>query len=408
MDNRYDVVITGARVAGASLAVLLGKLGKKVLLIDKAPFPSDTLSTHYMSHTGYLEELGILDKLLAGGLRKVDRMRTHIGSSYIDGPRSAYTVIPKRDRLDMLLIERTFLYEGVTFLSETAVREVLWDQDRMVGVRIKGKGREKEVYGDLIVGADGKHSTIARQAGAEVYHDTPSLRPVLYGYFEGIPPLETPTTEIFLHEGRIGFLFPMEQGRDCIGLEVHPDEFKTMMKDSPEAFVRMYKQLYGMEKRLENARLQGSIIGTSGVPNFFRKPYGNGWALIGDAGHSKDPSTGLGINDAFMQAFLLADACMRIDAGDDREVVMEAFQKKRDEHLFPGFQLTLDYIHSLKRFSKNELALFQAMAANPMVWNKVAPKLGDYLREGTRDFPLLYHSVEMEAEAFGYDKDSSP
>lgn len=397
--KQYDVIIVGARVSGSSLAILLGQQGKNVLLMDKAVFPSDTLSTHHMSHVNYLAELGVLEEVEATGLRKIERMRTHIGESFVEGPRSAYTIIPKRDHLDHVLLEKAKQQPMVEVQEQTAAKELLWENDRVVGVVAKGRyGQESKVKADWVVGADGKHSNIAHWARAEEYESHKPLRPVLYGYYEGIDPLPKPTTEIFLHEGRIGFLFPMEEGRDCLGLEIHPEEFKSMMKQPEESFEEMYRTLYGMDERMAGAILKGKIIGTPGMPNHFRQAYGHGWALIGDAGHSKDPSTGLGINDAFMQSFLLAEALEQ----EDQVAALEAFQQKRDEQLMPGFQLTLDYVQSLRKWTTNEVALFQAMAANPMVWNKLVPNLADHLKEEGKDIPLLHGSVRMEAESFGY------
>ncbi|WP_079477826.1 NAD(P)/FAD-dependent oxidoreductase [Halobacillus salinus] len=399
--KQYDVVIVGARVAGSSLAIRLGQQGKSVLLIDKASFPSDTLSTHHMSHTDYLEQLGVLEEVEATGLRKIERMRTYIGSAFVEGPRPNYTIIPRRDHLDYVLLQKAMQYDGVEVREQHSVKSLLWDDGHVVGVEMENKkGQQEQVHSSWVVGADGKHSNIAKWLNASEYETHEPLRPVLYGYYRGIEPLSKPTTEIFLHEGRIGFYFPMEEGRDCLGLEIHPSEFKEMMKDPKAQFEAMYKELYDMERRMEGAELEGKIIGTKGMPNHFREAYGPGWALVGDAGHSKDPSTGLGINDAFMQSFLLAEAL----TSEDVEGALEAFRVKRDEQLLPGFQLTIDYIKSLREWTMNEVALFQTMAANPMVWNKLVPRLADHLKEDTKEMPLLYGSVLMEAESFGYQE----
>ncbi|MBH0230460.1 NAD(P)/FAD-dependent oxidoreductase [Halobacillus yeomjeoni] len=406
MNERFDVIIVGARVAGSSLAILLGDLGKKVLLIDKATFPSDTLSTHFMSHVDYLRKLGVLEEIEALGLRKVTRMRTYIGDSFVEGPRPSYTVIPKRDDLDHILLQRASSFPNVTVKEGVSVRNLIRKEGIVAGVVTEDRrGYKETIKSDLVVGADGKNSNVAHWTGAEEYEKVQPLRPVVYGYYEGVQPLKKPATEIFLHEGRIGFVFPMEEGRDCLGMEVHPEEFKPIMKNPTYEFEEMYRTLYGMDERLQGAQLQGKIIGTPGMPNFFRKAYGDGWVLVGDAGHSKDPSTGLGINDAFLQSFLLAEAIQRNDEGDSWQEVMDAFQKQRDEQLFPGFQLTLDYINSLKAFKRNEVALFQSIAANPMVWNKIVPSIGGLLKKESEEIPLLYQSVEMEAQSFGFNSD---
>lgn len=406
MGKRYDVIIVGARVAGASLAILLGKMGKSVLLIDKTKFPSDTLSTHYMSHVDYLRKLGILEEIEGAGLRKVSRMRTYIGSSFIEGPRTSYTIIPKRDLLDDVLINKALQHKSVSLREECFVRDLIWDGNQVTGVAIEDRNGNKDTLkSDIVVGADGKNSNIAHWVGALEYQKQKPLRPVVYGYYENVEPLIEPTTEIFLNQGRIGFLFPMEKGRDCLGIELQPKEFKTVMKSPEENFEKMFRQLYGMDDRMKEATLQGKIIGTPGMPNFFRQAYGEGWTLIGDAGHSKDPSTGLGINDAFLQSFLLAEAIRLFDEGKSWSEVMNSYEQKRNEHLMPGFQLTLDYIQSMRSWTKNEESLFQAIAANPMVWNKIVPSISEHLKNETRKQPLLYKSVEMDAQSFGFNSD---
>ncbi|WP_163527569.1 NAD(P)/FAD-dependent oxidoreductase [Halobacillus ihumii] len=401
MEQRVDIVIVGARVAGASLAILLGQMGKRVLLIDKASFPSDTLSTHHLSHMHYLDKLGVQEDVESTGLRKINRMRTYIGDSFVEGPRDNYTIIPKRSHLDDVLLSKACSNEGVELLENCTVKGVIRNNQRVIGVETVNKtGQTMRIHASLVVGADGRHSYMAECVQAEKYGFHSPLRPVFYGYYHGIKPLTEPTTEIFLNEGRIGFLFPMEPGIDCLGLEVHSDEFKEIVKN-PHRFEEIYQSFYGMEKRLRNASLQGKITGTPGVPNFFREPAGEGWALIGDAAHSKDPSTGLGINDAFMQSFLLAEAIERQDSGESWEHLMAEFKQKRDEQLQPGYRLTLDYIQSMRPWSRNEQALFQAMAANPMVWNKIVPHLPALLQEHSTAIPELYGSIEWEAKNFG-------
>ncbi|MFC7063295.1 NAD(P)/FAD-dependent oxidoreductase [Halobacillus seohaensis] len=404
MKQQVDVIIVGARVAGASLAILLGEMGKKVLMLDKSSFPSDTLSTHHLSHLHYLKQLDVLDEVEATGLRKIKRMRTYIADSFIEGPRESYTLAPRRDHLDHVLINKAISYENVELLEGYQVISLLKKgmQGEVCGLEaVDKRGGKHTIKAPITVGADGKNSSVAKWVGAKKYGEYSTVRPVFYGYYFNVKPLMEPTTEIFLNEGRIGFLFPMEPGIDCLGLEVRPEEFNKFAKE-PQSFEETYRQFYGMSDRLEEATLQGRIIGTPGVPNFFREAAGKGWALIGDAGHSKDPSTGLGINDALMQSSLLAKSIKAWDQGESWEGVMKEFQKRRDENLGPGYRLTLDYIQTRKPWSANESALFQAMAANPMVWNRVVQHLPDVLKQHSEETPELYGSVEYEAKNFGF------
>ncbi|GGF20919.1 FAD-dependent oxidoreductase [Halobacillus andaensis] len=403
MNSNPDVIIVGARVAGASLAILLGRMGKKVLLLDKAAFPSDTLSTHHLSHLEYVKKLDVLEEVEASGLRKINRMRTYIGDSFIEGPRASYTLIPRRDQFDHVLVKKALSYPTVDLKEGYIVNDILKAHDRVQGVKAQDKkGNVHEFKASLVVGADGKNSFIAQEAGAKKYNEQSPVRPVFYGYYHNVQPIVEPTTEIFLNKGRIGFLFPMEPGVDCLGLEVLPYEFSEIAKN-PERFEEIYRQFYGMESRLAQASLQGRIIGTTGMPNFYREAGGNGWALVGDAAHSKDPSTGLGMNDALMQSFLLAEAIEAWDNGGSWRELIKRFQKQRDENLGPGYRLTLDYIQSRRALTSQEESLFQAMAANPMVWNKVVPHLPQLLKQQSQHMPELYGSVEHEAKSFGFE-----
>ena len=401
MEKEFDIIIVGARAAGASLAILLGRMGKRVVVIDKARFPSDTLSTHHMSHLHYLRELGVLQEVEKTGLRKITRMRTYIGESFVEGPRASYTLIPRRKHLDQILLEKALTYETVVLKEETFVSDLLWEEGQVTGVyTVNKQGESEQITADLVVGADGRNSAIANWVKAEEYHTERPLRPVFYGYYKGVQPLLEPATEIFLNEGRVGFLFPMEEGMDCLGLEIHPEEFKTFAEHPQQAFERTYRNLYQMDIRLKQAVLEGKMVFTPGVPNFFRQSFGSGWVLLGDAAHSKDPSTGLGINDAFMQSFMLADAIQRHDQGENWQELMNQFNENRDEQLMPGYQLTLDYVHSLRKWTTREKTIFQSIAANPMVWNKIVPLLPDYLKQIS---PELYGAAEAEAKDFGFE-----
>ncbi|SDX83100.1 FAD-dependent oxidoreductase [Salimicrobium album] len=369
----YEVIIVGARVAGASLAIRLGQLGIRTLVIEKASFPSDTLSTHLLSHQHYLDVLGVKEKVAGLGLREIRRMRTYIGKSFTEAERDGATVIPGRASFDSLLMEEATAFETVEFREEMQVRRLLWMDGAVTGVEIVDrKGKKTELTAGLVVGADGRNSTVAAEAGAAMYDYTPAQRPVFYGYYEGISPLPDPAVEIFLEEGRIGFVFPMQEGMDCLGLEIHPEEFKSFARDPQNEFEKVFKRMYGMEARMEESVLHGKVIGTPGVPNFFREPYGRGWALIGDAAHAKDPSTGLGMNDAIWQALLLAEVIQKTADGASFGEEMEKYRKERDEVLKPSYDFTLGYISTLRSWTEEELEAFRKWASNPvMVKNQV-------------------------------------
>ena len=347
MDRDYDVVIVGARVAGASLALLLGQRGQRVLLLDRDAFPSDTLSTHFIGGNGVisLRRLGVLDDLLDAGFRRITRTRTWVEDCLFEGPLGpgdAFGLAPRRDVLDALLIRHAVERGGVTFHARTHAEGLIEEDGRVAGVVVQTTdGERRTVRARVVVGADGKYSKVAGWVNAEAYAATPALRPAYYGYFQGLTPLTDPAIEMFFAHNQIGFVFPMRPGEDCLALEIQPEDFETFRAQPRAVFEERFRALPGMAARLGHASLDGKLLGVRGIENYVRKPYGPGWALTGDAGYLKDPSTGLGIGDALAQAFMLANALDAALRGADWEASLSTFQRQRDESLLPLYHWTL-------------------------------------------------------------------
>jgi 2-polyprenyl-6-methoxyphenol hydroxylase-like FAD-dependent oxidoreductase len=365
----YDAIIVGARVAGSSLATLLGRQRRRVLLVDRDRFPSDTLSTHLLKPPAVelLGRLGALGEVEASGLRRLARMRTYLGDSVLEGALHSvggYALCARRDHLDLVLIRHALRHPSVEFLDRTTVEDLLWEDGRVTGVHLRGSnGRRRTLRTRVVVGADGKFSKVAAWTGAARYHEEPALRPVYYAYYRGVTPLPEPAVEIFYQDGHIGFVLPMQPGLDCLALEVQPEEFPSFRADPAGRFEEAFRRLSGMRTRLAGARREGKVQGTRGVENFFRVPYGPGWVLTGDAAYCKDPSTGTGIEDAFRQAFLLAEPLGATLDGAGWESTMRAFHQKRDETFLPVYRSTLAYTQAGDVPSES-LAWVQAVIAN--------------------------------------------
>lgn len=340
----YDVAIVGARVAGASLAILLARQGHRVVLVDREEFPSDTLSTHFVQPgvVANLNRLGVLDGLLEAGFRRLTRHRTYIEDCILDGPASpgdGFSLAPRRNVLDALLQEQA-VAAGVELMTRTVAERLIEEDGAVAGIVAGGR----ELRARVVVGADGKTSKVAEWVGAESYREVPPQRPVYYGYFTGVAPLPEPALEIFFGGGTIGFLFPMRPGEDCLALELQPEDFETFRGDTEAAFLDRYRRLHGMEARLHGASVEGKLKGSKGVANYVRVPYGPGWALVGDAAYLKDPATGLGIGDAVSQAFMLAEALGEWLGGAEWEPALKAFHERRDAALLPGYEATVHFI----------------------------------------------------------------
>jgi 2-polyprenyl-6-methoxyphenol hydroxylase-like FAD-dependent oxidoreductase len=321
----YDAIIVGARVAGSSLAILLGRQRRRVLLVDRDRFPSDTLSTHLLKPPAVelLGRLGALAEVEASGLRRLARMRTYLGDSVLEGALHAsggYALCARRDHLDVVLIRHALRHPSVEFLDRTTVEDLLWEDGRVNGVHLRGSNGRRTLHARVVVG-------------------------------------------VFHQDGHIGFVLPMQPGLDCLALAVQPEEFPSFRADPAGRFEEAFLRLSGMRTRLAGARREGKVQGTRGVENFFRVPYGPGWVLTGDAAYCKDPNTGTGIEDAFRGAFLLAEPLGATLDGADWERTMSAFPQTRDETFLAAYRGTLAYTRG-GDVPAESLAWLQAVSAS--------------------------------------------
>ena len=407
----YDVLIIGSRVAGASLALLLGKCGHRILLIDRDRFPSDTLSTHVVLPQGVslLAELGVLEDVEAVGFRRITRSRTYIDDFIFEGPigpAGVYYLVPRRNHLDAILINHATKQPTVEFWSETIAEGLIRDQDRVVGAIVRtADDRRHEIRARVVVGADGKDSVVAKWVNAPVYDEVPPLRPVYYGYYRGVTALPQTALVLFFVGNRIGFLFPMQPEVDCLILELQPEDFAAFRANPKAMFEETFHALPYMAGRLKSATLDGPIRGTQGVPNCFRKSYGAGWVLTGDAGHVKDSSTGFGIRDALVQSFLLSDLLDAVFKGAEWDTKLSEFEKTRDRIMQPSYQATLAYTQ-LKDLPTEKYGWFRGILANPHLCRAFMQSIAgalpgaapEELRKEIRSMGKLFGAQEHSSE----------
>lgn len=378
-------MIVGGRVAGGSLALLLARQGRRVVVVDRDRFPSDTLSTHFVSafSVPHLERLGVLADLLEAGFRRLVRTRIYVGACHFESPAApggGFGLTPRRDVLDALLLDHARA-AGAEVLTRTRAQRLLQDADgRVAGVEVDGADGPRELRGRVVVGADGKASKVAAWTKAEAYEALPALRPAYYGYFHGLEPLPETALELFFCDDAIGFLFPMRPGEDCLALELQPADWERFRSDPAGAFVERYEGLPGMRSRLAGATFEPPIKGTRGVENYFRVPYGPGWALTGDAAYLRDPSTGLGIGDALAQSFALAEALGTWLDGAEWEPTMKGFHEGRDAAMLPGYRMTYDFT-TMPDPPAEDLGVLSALFAMPMIARELAQALPGSLEQ---------------------------
>jgi flavin-dependent dehydrogenase len=350
----YDAIVVGARVAGSPTAMLLARKGYRVLLLDKASFPSETVSTHMISVGGsaQIRRWGLLEQVEATNCPPVTNIVLDLsfdlfGSFTLtgfpppidDGFAAIYA--PKRIVLDKILADAA-VEAGAELRENFTVTELLIDGERVIGIR--GQSRGGEVVTEkarLVVGADGMRSLVARSVAAPMYATTPPGTCGYYTYWSGVP---IDALEFYTRPNRTIVAFPTNDEQAAIFVEWTNREFHTFRADLERNFAKTLEEIApDLAERVHGGQRVDRFLGTADLPNFFRKPYGPGWALVGDAGCHKDPITAQGITDAFRDAELLSQA---IDAGlSGRQPLDEAlagYEQQRNEVLMPLYEFICD------------------------------------------------------------------
>lgn len=323
----YDAIIVGARCAGSATGMLLARRGYRVLLVDRVRFPSDTMSTHFVHQPGVamLRDWGLLGAVRESGCPAINWAVYDLGPFALrgspvpaDGVATAFA--PRRTILDTVLVAAAAT-AGAEVREGFSVHEVVRDGDGVV-IGISGAGSATVERARVVIGADGMHSLVARSVDAPAYAQRPALTCAYYAYWSGLP---TEGIEFFVRPGAFWGLIPTNDELTCLLLGRPHERFHEYRADIEGSMLGTIAEFAPtLRERLAAARRETRFVGTADVPNFYRRPYGPGWALVGDAGYHKDPLTAQGISDAFRDAALLAAA---LDAGwSNRTELTEALR----------------------------------------------------------------------------------
>lgn len=342
--NRYDAIVVGARCAGSSTAILLARKGYKVLVVDKATFPSDTISTHLIHPPGVaaLKRWGLLERLVATGCPPIDTYAFDFGAFTISGsPGTADAPVayaPRRTVLDKLLVDAAS-EAGAEVREGFVVEDVLIEDGRVAGVRGHGKGDGRVTErARVVIGADGINSCVAKAVGPEQYHEKPRLLAAYYTYWSGLP--MNGRFETYVRPLRGIAAWPTNDSLTLVIAGWPYAEFAANKKDIEGNYLKTIDLVPAFADRVRAAKREDRFIGTA-VLNYFRKPFGPGWALVGDAGYNKDFITAQGITDAFRDAELCADALDEAFSGARPfDVAMGDYQVTRDAHVLPMYEFT--------------------------------------------------------------------
>jgi flavin-dependent dehydrogenase len=350
MSTDYDAIVVGARCGGSPTAMLLARNGYSVLLVDKATFPSDTMSTH-LAHppaVAALDRWGVLDKLEATNCPPITRYSFDFGPVTVAGtPHAANgtdrAYCPRRIVLDALLVEAAAA-AGAEVREAFTVEEVLVEDGRVTGIRGHAKGGDTVTErAKVVVGADGRHSLVAKAVDPERYNEVPALAPAYYAYWSDLP-TDGFDTYIRAESGRGWAAIPTHDGLTCVVQGTPQADFATTKKDVEGTYLKGFELAPEFAERINGATRESGFMGAGDLAGYFRKPYGPGWALVGDAGYHKHPITAFGITDAFRDAEAVAAALD--DTFAERrpyEHAMADYQRARDEEALPIYGFTCDF-----------------------------------------------------------------
>ncbi len=366
----YDVIVIGARCAGSPTAMLLARKGYRVLLVDKAIFPSNTISNHYIqqSAVAQLKRWGLLDKVANSGCPPIRKATFDFFGSIIltartlsiEGTAEGYC--PRRNVLDKILVDAA-VAAGADFQDGFVVQELCRNDEQIVGIcgRV-GNRNSLTQKARIVIGADGMNSFVAKTCNAPMYNTKPLITSYYYSYWSGV---SVNGGELYFRDRRLIIAAPTNDNLTCVTVVLPIEEFRAFRTNVEENFWHAIALVPELAERLQAGKREEPFYATGNLPNFFRKPYGNGWALVGDAGCHRDPTLAQGIKASFLSAELLVDA---IDQGlSGRKSLNEAlanYEQQRNEVLMPLYELVCQRAASLKAPSREDIQLITALQGN--------------------------------------------
>jgi menaquinone-9 beta-reductase len=406
VSERVDAVVVGARCAGSAAAIALSRAGRRVVALDRVAFPADTISTHLIWPGGVaeLQALGSLERVRALGapplpraLAGAGRLEIHSDYTPVDGIDHALCV--RRPGLDAALVE-TARAAGAEVRERCAVTGLVRDGGRVAGVRYRdAAGQARELRAALVVGADGRSSTIARLvAAAHPYRERASGRACFFAYWEDGRPEWRATAAQWREGAELGTAFPCDDGLALVLLqppEARAGEFRS---DLAGEYERTVRSIPALAQRLEGCRQVTKVRAATGIASYFRRSSGPGWALAGDAGHFKDPVTAQGIRDALRYGRRLGEITAPLledMAALDR--ALRSWERERERDCLEVYQWT-NLLARGARMSPLEIELYREAQDEP----QLARRMADVFSRSARPADVLTarRTARLAARAF--------
>jgi flavin-dependent dehydrogenase len=363
--HAYDVVISGASIAGSAAAMLLARRGARVALLERRSDPAahKVLCTHYLQPCAYpvLDELGLIPDLeKAGAVRNEARWYTRWGwiepKAATGGPELPYAYNIRRSTLDPLIRARAAETPGVDLLLGHTVTGLVQEDGRAVGVRVTGRGEgEGEIRARLVVGADGRDSAVARLAGLPA-HTHPNGRFSYFAHFRDLP-LKDGITHSWFLDPDMAYAMPNDDGVTVVAVIPDKKRLPAFREDLEDSFLQFVRSLPEAPP-IDRARRITKVTGTVNYPLHSRTPTAPGLALVGDAALTSDPLWGVGCGWALQSAQWLADA---VTGYADLTAALAAYRRRHRRGLRGHQHLAADYARS-RPFNPFERLMFSAAA----------------------------------------------
>ncbi|MFE0749248.1 FAD-dependent monooxygenase [Gordonia sp. NPDC058843] len=352
--EEYDAVIVGARCAGAATAIALAGRGLRVLVIDSARFPSDTLSTHLLwpSTMAEIHALGALPAVEDAGAPRLPTAEAVLDEIAWRTPYSPvsgidYAMCLRRSHLDAAL-QRTAVTAGADLRQLCRATSLIWADGRAAGVvYVDEDEREHRAVAPVVIGADGRKSMVAREANAQIpLISSPSGRSCYFAYWTDPRNDQRHIASQWRVDGLLGTAFPCDGGHTLCLLQPPIDldeEFRG--RKVTDAYLAGIAAIPGLARRLDGAEMTSRVRSCTGIESYFRRSSGPGWALPGDAGHFKDPVTAQGIRDAYRYGRLLGEELAPVLRGGDPDpdavdTATAAWARRRERECVEIYQWT--------------------------------------------------------------------
>lgn len=402
--EKTEVVVVGARCAGSAAAVALARAGRSVVVLDSATFPSDTLSTHLLwpSTVAELRRAGALARVRALGapeLRSAFAAGSGFGihSEFRPADGADYALCVRRTGLDAALVA-TARAAGAQVRERSRVEALLWEGGRVVGVRYTDDTGAHDLRSALVVGADGRRSTVARLTGAQTpWLAAPSGRDCLFAYWRDRDDSWRHIAAQWRDGADLGTAFPCDDGLVLSLVQPPATGEKTRPGVAERRYTEALQRLPGLTERLAGCERVGRVRAATGIESYFRRSAGPGWALAGDAGHFKDPVTAQGIRDALHYGRLLGETAA--PALHDRAALDDAlreWERGRVAECLEIFQWT-NRLARGAAMSSLEIELYRKAAAD----RELAARVTEIFSRTTRPSDILgpARSVELAVRA---------